>query len=122
MTIAPAGMLPPRVVDPCMWKVPLAAVLLLRVEFTRIGEPLSAPPFKLNVKEVKASAVLSVPPFRLNVPELKAPDPAFTLMTPDAALLNVPEVIISVELVPAVESSRISPELVKPLAAAVRVA
>ena len=37
--------------------------------------PLSAPPFKLNVTEVKASAVLSVPPFRLNVPELKAPDP-----------------------------------------------
>src|SRR5439155_13646888 len=53
---------------------------------------------------------------------LAPPAPAFTLMTPDAALLNVTEVIISVELFPAVESSRISPELVKPLAAAVRLA
>src|SRR6266571_826190 len=75
MTVWPAGMLPPRVVEPCTWKVPLVAVLLFRVEFKRTGDPLSAPPFKLNVKEVKASDVLIVPPFRLNVPEPKVPDP-----------------------------------------------
>src|SRR6266446_1064468 len=77
MTISPAGMLPPRVLAPCTWNtVPLpAAALLFRVEFKRTGDPVTVPPFRLSVTELKAGDALSVPPFRLNVPELKAPDP-----------------------------------------------
>src|SRR5437773_9769370 len=76
MTVSPAGMLPPRTLAPCTWntvELP-AAVLLFRVEFKRTGDPLSAPPFKLNVTEVKASDVLGVPRTSLNLTEMTAPD------------------------------------------------